>query len=446
MIDGRVWGGIKKPGPIVDGHNLYDLHHNHALKLNKIAIKQWAYLRENYNTISTDLREMTTAIGSENCFKFSKHIVIRGFIRALQNKDECLKNQISSFNDIIQTKIQSSNLQLYFSYCTTNKTKIQDIINCIDKDVLSRNDEAINNDYLDVLSKIRSESTYLIPSLNDCLNIFTNSLNNSIISTTNEIKSCIKIQPITKNSTEINTTSQNNETIEIDIDNCKTLNGLNEIQKNIIEIIKSTHWNYLREISRDNVANYEDFVDVSNKDEEKNVNCCLTLAVKDISSAIEKTLSDSNQCYVRQSLDFEKFVQSTIKDNNIMSSFGNCYQGNPTTEYILECIDMIKNKNEKYNNLYQTTMKLFKLHIDSEFSSVDKCLQEEMNELRKSVTFTNIKFDNCINNQPHKDSCNEDSFSLSIYDIENLLNDNTDREFIVRKFVEKLSFRVPRLG
>lgn len=47
--------------------------------------------------------------------------------------------------------------------------------------------------------------------MNDCLDIFTNSLNNSIITTTNEIKSCIKIQPITKNSTEIDTKSGNNE-------------------------------------------------------------------------------------------------------------------------------------------------------------------------------------------------------------------------------------------
>lgn len=71
-----------------------------------MAFKQWAYLRDNYKTISTDLRKMTTEIGSENCFKFSKHLVIRGFIRALQNKNECLKNQILSFNDIIETKIQ----------------------------------------------------------------------------------------------------------------------------------------------------------------------------------------------------------------------------------------------------------------------------------------------------------------------------------------------------
>lgn len=129
-----------------------------------------------------------------------------------------------------------------------------------------------------------------------------------------------------------------------------------------------------------------------------------------------------------------------------MSSFGNCYRGNPITEYILECIDMIKNKNEKYNNLYQTTMKLFKLHIDSELNSIDKCLQEEMNNLQKSVTFTNIKFDNCINNQMNKASCIADSFNLTIYDIENLLNDDTDREFVVKKFMERLSFRIPRYG
>ncbi|KAF7998012.1 hypothetical protein HCN44_009410 [Aphidius gifuensis] len=422
--------------------NIYELQNTLSVRM---ASEQWLYLHEFFTATITELKNFVTLSLSDgknitNCYDIAKKKNIEALVIALDDNTKCLNNHSSSLENLINIIIQIKNHDVQFSNCYKKINKKKEILKCFDENIIFKN-EKVKKIYNETVEFLKANTDkYLTPELDECIKNSTSIFNKKFNNLKNDFNQCAKIKTVSndlvnqnKKKNIVNSTSP---MINRKLEYLYTLHFkmLNEMKKKHFEIIQDVKLS-ITEYSRE-------FVNVIELNGKKNVKCCLDYPDNEINKSTNQIVNKSKVCFDNQESKFKTAVTQVIEKIQTKLSFEMCYKNYSSLQLILSCIDEFEFLSNRHENVYKDIQYELEQNNKLLSSKINYCLDDIIEEHRKSVTSLSIQFDSCINSQIINNTCVDKLLDNSKPKIEVLENKKSiNYEMSIARI-----FFIPRLG
>ncbi|KAF7998217.1 hypothetical protein HCN44_009615 [Aphidius gifuensis] len=386
-----------------DSLTLSNFYEAESKTLEKITIQQTRYFTKLYEHVFSSNSKLNNnpLSGNDMCVEKLKNQMVEGLIYGMNKNNECLEKEKTSIGNSLYSKIWSSETQSIFINCFNRVLSYSKIKNCIDT---YPRDEIISQTYNDIIDSLKKNNESAMINLNNCVENTAVEINNTINDALFKITLCPKQKII---SYDPNSEEPNSYITLEALKEKRDLADLHDIWKSKIPKLRSTKYDTTNKITTKAISNFREIVHAMESDG-KNGTCCLEKSEKKINNANENIVNELDECFKNASLHFDDFINmQLLNDENLKSSFKNCYENDPTIESILKCIDNT-DKTEEQKQLYNNTQNTMEEKNNELKLSMHKCLENKLKIFQKLVISEYVGFNKCILSQT-SDKCEDSS-------------------------------------